>query len=145
MFWSYISLTVTKTQIPKNRRRELPTSRTYTTCCVCHLRLYKYDLTSFVRSVLYPTSLPSLSLPMTQQLANRVNTVSLGSLEPRISVSLFPLWIRSRYLTKESINPIFFVQYFKLKTKGNASNIPLNWFKVAMVIDKITIPIFCNC
>lgn len=45
-------------------------------------RLYKYDLTSFVRSVLYPTSLPSLSLPMTQQLANRVNTVSLGSLEP---------------------------------------------------------------
>lgn len=90
-----VILTVTKTQIPKNRRREMPTSNRSNQEHIQHVvsvtwRLYKYDLTSFVRSVLYPTSLPSLSLPMTQQLANRVNTVSLGSLEPRISVSLFP-------------------------------------------------------
>lgn len=58
--------------------------------CLSFGVVQEQDLTSFVRGVLYPTSLPSLSLTMTQQLANRVNTASLGSLEPHISFSLFP-------------------------------------------------------
>lgn len=109
-----------KHKFPKIGKENLPTSNKSNQEHIQHVvsvtwRLYKYDLTSFVRSVLYPTSLPSLSLPMTQQLANRVNAVSLGSLEPRISVSSFLDGLEAGILQKKAPTLYSLLNIFNLK------------------------------